>query len=1043
MKKFKLLKEFFQILFVGLLFISVIGCGGEETKKPRTQSQLNLSDEGDYDGDGLSNADERRYGTSYVDKDTDGDGITDNIEIKVGNYKKIHSALISAVPKLEIELTSEIMIYAEYSSTKGKTYSKEFALTKSNSKSTSSNESNLNSESKTHGWSADASVSFGLNGGLTFSAGYNGNITKDVSKTTDRGSIEDFTTSEDTRETEGSSSDKTTTNYIIKFDMVVHNTSKTLGLNARNFNINIKTFRNGKYVTVASAEVVHGKDAIEIAPAAVSPSMQFSATLSMDQYQHIKSLNTLFFDISIASVDIDGINVIGNSGFQNKFDLATLYGMMQKRTSLVEVNYFDGINNSKKLSIATSRKHDKKADLIELSMLEWLDVPGTLKLEFKQDGTLIGIDDIRAKEEAYWNISVFKIDDNINKYKSIESINSNHLEFMNTYKMKEGLQVIFSRGVDPDGDGIISYYEKYKYGTLEDKFDSDGDGIGDRDELFGYYPIAIYNVNGETMEYKGTNIVVSNPLKKDSDGDKIEDASDLFPLKKLKSTYANLSTNASLLYEQATLSAPLYNSEKESKNNRLSVDKIRGKISIKIPCKEGNNIEINEQYLHNNLSISNQIKNIMPFNLDGKVGKVVLSRSRHKLELNEENVGVWKKIKTVTKTVNRAYAECSYLFKDINIDYLGDYQYKIDVYSHKNISSNINPQKSFYLAVNLKGKPFLSRIIDKKIDVKSLDFTFKLQIDVDPRYKRVNFIDYADLDNNLNSQSIMLNNGARRFTSGVIKRSKASMPNGQIGYELFNASGNKVLTKKVNLIINLESYDLSYQFQGIRALQNIPKIVDTWYVLGGGRAGSKSKRTEILAAYVDFRAEIYDIDQRKVTFKGDMRNKISKMQRHYIKDYYNDNPYKLDAIGTDLYLRFLWNHDKAGKSAHRGMVRNIKPGVSDQAGFIVDMKHRYHTDGKKNYDVKTKMTLGMVYSTNAACGLGYFTSNNKYAYNAKVVSRNGRTRWFTVAPCETLKNNMFYFYGFTIDQNPELRLHMRFKFIPKTFNITFSNWQDL
>ncbi|MBI9105067.1 MAG: chitobiase/beta-hexosaminidase C-terminal domain-containing protein [Spirochaetales bacterium] len=127
------------------------------------------SSDTDIDGDGIANEQESSFGTSIYHKDTDGDGWSDYEEIlnfSPESDPRRFNPLIADLPRIELILQSNPSISMH--TTSGTTTSAEESLVTSNTFGESRTKSNSYSHTQgmEHGWSVDLGMSASVSGGL-------------------------------------------------------------------------------------------------------------------------------------------------------------------------------------------------------------------------------------------------------------------------------------------------------------------------------------------------------------------------------------------------------------------------------------------------------------------------------------------------------------------------------------------------------------------------------------------------------------------------------------------------------------------------------------------------------------------------------------------------------------------------------------------------------------------------------------------------------------------------------------------------------------
>lgn len=495
----------------------------------------------DTDKDGLTDYDElTKYFTDPTSPDTDGDGWKDGEEVRMYSAENLSfSPLIADTPNLEVTFDGKPTIYYKYTTTEGKTETESRSENNGTTGSESSTRTNTITHSLVNGWSAQ--IAFGHKWGViganataesnwqaTF--GYNGNVsvgdTYTFSEAASQGWSKSWSNGKSTAETSG----KTMTGGLILINAKFKNPSNT-AYNVKNVNVSIKRIPNNIFSAAIPMASIPVKELGVIAPGGESAYV-IQQDLTLPQTEELLKWS------SGLSIEVAGYTI---STFQNGVlqpnDFTEALTRVKAQTAEVNIDF--GVGNGippQKFNVSVKNKYNKNST----GMNDMYTKP-TLKEVFEKilnykAGADFVVDDLgylkalksisnaASGKDGVWFVSHLKTESGIKKktlyFPFTESMPADKRWNFGNIVLNPGDVVNIFYSVDKDEDGL-PLNEELIYGTDDTKKDTDGDGINDFDEVFGWYKSGI----GLAAKYSDSNKVKTSPVNTDTDGDDLLDYS--------------------------------------------------------------------------------------------------------------------------------------------------------------------------------------------------------------------------------------------------------------------------------------------------------------------------------------------------------------------------------------------------------------------------------------------------------------------------------------------------------------------------------------
>ena len=521
------------------------------------------SDTKDSDGDGLTDWDEINvYFTDPASADTDGDGWTDGKEVK-GLYNKntnTFNPLIADTPQLEIRMTGKPGISYVYTTSSGGTSTESVSTNEGIVGSSSETSTNTKTHNETSGWGTEFGVSwthgFGSGNGfentLTISgkASANGSTSNGDSYTYSQNTSEGWSKSWNNQKSTTNTQSKTVSGGKIKVPVRFINPSN-IAYTVENVTValyRIPTDCSGERKFVKTLTLPDAK-VFTIAGESESGDYDLSADLGLGMTETLLKYSAGF------EIEVSGykITLQKQGAFANDFTEA----LTEVRAKTASV-YIDWGNESgkKARTYNVSVKNLYNVDAEDINSLytqpdlEYV-FENILHFEKGSDFILTSSGSLQAvsgianrsdnKDGAWFICHKYTNSSNERVGKTYSPYSSGSYWNLSGIKLSAGDEVFLIYTVDKDGDGL-PLNEEIIHGTSDLKEDTDGDGLTDFEEVYGWYKSDI----GLDSKYSDENKVYSNPILQDSDGDDLLDYSDTESLRDSDPVYPKQKSDTSL-----------------------------------------------------------------------------------------------------------------------------------------------------------------------------------------------------------------------------------------------------------------------------------------------------------------------------------------------------------------------------------------------------------------------------------------------------------------------------------------------------------------
>ena len=510
-------------------------------------------DTSDTDGDGITDYDEiYKYFTDPSNVDTDGDGWTDYEERTMYTEgSNTFNPLIADVPKLEVQFTTKPEVAFKYTVDSSTTVSDSLTTSSGTVHSTTINSSDTTTQEQSHGWGVTigAAYKWGFGTGatneftLSGEAHYEGSVTKGDSFTYSKEQSEEFSTSIENGHTREESSGKTVDGGVIKVLAKFKNPS-SIAYNVNSVTVTITAisdYRDGS--TPGPITSYEFTNVGTIAPNSETGEFTLEADLTIDETEKLLKWS------SGMNLNIAGYTITLTKDGETK-DFTGELTRVRAQTAMLSIDYGPGsTNKNEKHLISTKNKYNTEATSISnlykpVSIQELLEVAKISTDNLLELGNGGRIKAIRGVEhisylKGTWFIGHTYTRNNETRT-TIYSYEGEPPEGVETdiskIYVQAGDSVTIFYNVDKDNDGV-PYNEELLYGTDDNTEDTDGDGLTDLEEIYGWIPSEKFDDLGLdlteyiTDEHKLKTIkVFSNPVIKDTDGDDIPDNTDPNPV---------------------------------------------------------------------------------------------------------------------------------------------------------------------------------------------------------------------------------------------------------------------------------------------------------------------------------------------------------------------------------------------------------------------------------------------------------------------------------------------------------------------------------
>ncbi len=496
-------------------------------------AESTISDDEDTDNDGLSDWYEvYKSLTDPMNPDTDGDAWRDPDELNLFNQGTLtFSPLIADVPLMEVSFGKKPVISYIYETNEGSSVTEEIRTNEGTTQSLSNGNSNSKSRVETHGWSFTfgGEYKFGsaTDSGLTLKAeaNYNGNIANGDEYTYSTEMSNEY--SKEWSNSKSSTSDKSKS---LKGGKIViqarFKNPSNIAYDVEHATIAISRIPNNTPDALIPITNIKIENVGVIGPGSQSGMFNVSAELTIEETENLlKWSNGL-------SLSVSGYNISMDLGGSSS-DFTDSLTRVKAQTAAVYIDW--GVGNrreAKTYNVAVKNLY--KDDATSISDL--YDKP-SLKYIFDNvlhytentdyvlsDGMLYsfyGIENEEEPDDGSWFISHKFTQDGVRVLK-LYSIRMENGYNIDNIKISAGDEVSVIYCVDKDGDGV-PFNEELIYGTSDATADSDGDGLTDFEEIYGWYKTGLVDVY-EDVDGKR---VCTDPSNKDTDGDDLLDWSEI------------------------------------------------------------------------------------------------------------------------------------------------------------------------------------------------------------------------------------------------------------------------------------------------------------------------------------------------------------------------------------------------------------------------------------------------------------------------------------------------------------------------------------
>lgn len=526
----------------------------------------------DSDGDGVSDYDELyKFFTDPANKDTDGDGWTDGQEL---NYytegSNTFNPRIADVPQLEIQFVGRPEIGFNYQTSSTDTVTESVTNTEGTVHSQSATNTNSHTRNETHGWHTKVGFGFSWTAGVNFfetkaknsinvEAGYNGSVMSGDTFTYSQNQSESFSQSITKGHTTSETTGKTVTGGTIRVNAKFKNPSN-LAYTVRSATVTftgITDFRqpNGYPTPVASVELTNIGT---IPPGGETGTMVIKyGNLGVAQTEELLKWSS-GLNMSITNYTI----ALQKEGAVNPNDFTGALTTVNAMTACLNIDYGPSAKHKAETHhVATKYLYNPEAVDInglykKVTIKDLLEIAGISEskgnLSLGDDGRIKRIRDYNYQGYQYgaWYVQHTYTRGNeswsdiYNYYSEPEP--GKEVDISKIYVQAGDLINIFY-SIDKDKDGV-PYNEELICGTSDDNPDTDGDGLTDAEELYGWKPATKTRSipeGSETQQHikitDQNKKIVTNPNNPDSDGDGYDDLNDPDPIEPKMKNITSLS----------------------------------------------------------------------------------------------------------------------------------------------------------------------------------------------------------------------------------------------------------------------------------------------------------------------------------------------------------------------------------------------------------------------------------------------------------------------------------------------------------------------
>lgn len=491
----------------------------------------------DKDGDGLTDIEEiYKYDTNPNSADTDGDGWSDGEELADGMYSPSNptkfNPRIADVPGLRITLKKSPSIKLNITTSEGKSASETISNGSEVSKTNSTSYEQSRSTDIASSWNVSTTVGaeIGLEPKVVASAtiGYNESYTSSTGMTW--GSSEEKSVAESFEKAlaKETSEGSEVSGATVCMQVELKNTSDiAFTIEALKLSASMYDIKDTATLKIL-AELSREGDWSDIT---LKPAKSVQANFCNSDVK-VELIEDLIYNTSSIVLGSSSQKITINGGGN---DFTVTYTKVVAKTADVTIDYGPGAkgDQSVRYQVATNYRYnpDNKGTDDMYAKTSLADLLRNAHVDFKQDSVkgssknklygLASIDGYKynQKENAMWFVSIQRAKD-IKKGRNNVDLYTLAYASYDLEKIFVGagdaVHIFYSK--DQDHDGIPLSAEQL-FGTDDTKADTDGDGLSDYDEIYGW------------TKGKSKTKIFTDPMNKDTDGDGLNDKEDPEPTK--------------------------------------------------------------------------------------------------------------------------------------------------------------------------------------------------------------------------------------------------------------------------------------------------------------------------------------------------------------------------------------------------------------------------------------------------------------------------------------------------------------------------------
>ena len=486
----------------------------------------NASDTSDDDGDGLSDWEELNvWHTDPSNPDTDGDGWNDKDE--TGLYSKNEekfNPLVADVPLLDIVFEGNPAIYYLYETSTTTGNSEEVSTTDGTTRSVTDGSSHTKSREETHGWEFGAEYSYSWQSGqkgasVAVHGNYSGSVARGDEYSYSKEMSEEFSKEWSNTRSTSSETGKSVSGGKIVIPLRFKNPSNIA------YTVENATIAIGRTPTNSSEAVIPIEGRLIENVGTITPKGQsgiYNVSVELD----LENTENLLKWSSGINLQVSGYKIAMSGGREDFTEALT---KVKAQTAAVYIDWGVGSGyDPVTYNVAVKNQYNMNATSIENKYLK-----SSLKYIFDtvlcyKENTDYVLDNGMLKEiyriangndykAGGWFISHHYTKQG-KRLRDIYSPFSNEGYNLANIQVSVGDEISIIYCVDNDGDGVPLHEERF-YGTSDTTDDTDGDGLTDKEEIYGWYKSDI----GLDAKYSDENKIYTSPVLKDSDGDDLFD----------------------------------------------------------------------------------------------------------------------------------------------------------------------------------------------------------------------------------------------------------------------------------------------------------------------------------------------------------------------------------------------------------------------------------------------------------------------------------------------------------------------------------------